>query len=188
MPLPQNVIAQLGRESSEGTQGWATGALLFSGGILALALVIYFGLTFGYEPYLQNQLAATRTSVKATEGSVTSGEQSQLIDFYSQIANLKTLLQNHVLSSKLLTWLEKNTEANVSYQSFTLTSGDHVTLAASARSEADVNQQIAIFESSPEVAAVAISGITAPILPGQPWTFNVSLSMNPSVVAQSAAQ
>lgn len=186
MPLPQQVIERLGREPSE-TQGWAVGALLFSGGILFLSLAIYFGLTFGYEPYLQNQLNTTDGQVSALNNSISANDQTQLINFYSQIANLQTLLQNHIHVSQLFSWLETNTEENVYYQSMTLTGQDQVTLSAAAATEADVNQQIAIFENSPEVSSVSVSNVVAPELAGSnaDWTFEVTLMMNPSVFLAS---
>jgi hypothetical protein len=187
MPLPQKVIEQLGREPSTETQGWATGALVFSGGILFLALVIYFGLTMGYQPYLQNQLNATQTQISALNNSISASDQTQLIDFYSQIANLQALLSNHVLSSQFFSWLEANTEANIYYQSFTLSSQSHVTISGVAATEGDINQQLAIFENSPEVSAVDISSVAAPqIGAGTGWTFSMTLDMNPSVFLASS--
>jgi Tfp pilus assembly protein PilN len=181
MPLPQKVIEQLGREPTE-TQGWAVGALLFSGGMLFLALVIYFGLTLGYEPYLQNQLDSTQSQVSALNNSISTGDQAQLIDFYSQITNLQGLLKNHTHTSQFFSWLEANTEANVYYQSLTLTSQDQVTLAGSAATEADVNQQVAIFESSPQVSSLTVSGVVAPQATSNAgWTFTMALIMQPSV-------
>jgi Tfp pilus assembly protein PilN len=185
MPLPQKVIEQLGREPT-GTQGWAIGALLFSGGILFLSLVIYFGLALGYEPYLQSQLTATQDKVSALDNSISTGDQSQLINFYSQIANLQALLQNHVLSSHFFAWLETNTEANVYYQSLSLASGDQITLAGVAKSEDDVNQQVAIFENSPGVSSVTVSSVSAPQLLASGWNFNVTLVMNPTVFSVSS--
>ena len=188
MPLPQKVIEQLGHETTE-TQGWATDALFFSGGILFLAIVIYLGLSFGYAPYLQSQLKTTQDNVSALNNSISTGDQTQLVNFYSQIANLQALLQGHEVSSQLFTWLEKNTEANVYYQSMNLTSGYRVTLTAVALSEADVNQQIAIFENSPDVSSVAVSNVSAPQLPGGVWDFNATLVLQSSVfIATSTAQ
>jgi Tfp pilus assembly protein PilN len=187
MPLPEKVIEQLGRETTE-TQGWAASALFFSGGILFLALAVYFGLTFGYTPYLQSQLNTTRDQVNALENSISTGDQTQLIDFYSQIANLQSLLNAHVHTSQMLTWFEKNTEANVYYQSLSLTTGEHISLAGVAASEADINQQMAIFENSPDVSSVSISNVTAPQLAGSGWDFNVILVMNPSVFTIASPQ
>jgi hypothetical protein len=188
MPLPGKVIEQLGREPSSGSQGWAVGALMFSGGILFLAIVIYFGLAMGYQPYLQNQLNTAQTQVSALNNSISASDQTQLIDFYSQIANLQTLLGNHTFSSQFFSWLEANTEANVYYQSLTLTTQDNVTLSGMAATEADVNQQVAIFEASPEVSSVSVSNVLAPQAgsANAEWTFNLTLAMNPSVFLASS--
>jgi hypothetical protein len=183
MPLPDKVIEQLGKEPPK-TPGWAFGALFFSGGILFLAVLIYAGLTYGYEPYLQNQVDTEQAKVDALSQSVSQSQQTQLIDFYSQISNLQALVQNHVLSSQFFTWLQNNTEANVYYQSFSLANGGTVTMTGAAVSEADINQQIAIFESpqnASNVSSVTVSSVTAPQLPGGYYTFSVALTMNPSV-------
>ena len=184
MPLPEKVIEQLGREPSH-SQGWALSALFFSGSILFLTVAVYFGLTLGYQPYLQSQLVSVKNQVDTLGKSVSASDQSQLIDFYSQIANLQTLLQQHVLSSQFFSWLEQNTEANVYYRSLALSGRDQITLSGVATSEADVNQQVAIFENSPEVSSVTVSNVAAPSLLGGGWTFSVTLIMNPSVFSAS---
>lgn len=185
MPLPEKVIEQLGQESPK-TQGWAFGALFFSSGILFLTVAVYFGLTFGYEPYLQSQLASVKNQVNTLGNSVSANDQSQLIDFYSQIANLQTLLQRHTFSSQFFSWLEQNTEANVYYRSLAMTQGGQIALSGVAPTEADINQQVAIFENSPEVSSVAVSNVIAPSLLGSEWTFSVTLIMNPSVFLASS--
>lgn len=186
MPLPEKVIEQLGREPESGTPGFAMGALLFSGGLLVLAILVYCGLAFGYEPYLQSQLTASQNQVNALNQSISAADQSQLIGFYSQIANLQTLLENHVLPLQLFTWLGQNTEANVYYQSFALSQGDQVTLTGVGATEADVNQQIAIFENSPEVSSVSVTNVSAPLLLQSGWSFDVTLVMNPAIFSASS--
>lgn len=185
MPLPEKVIEQLGREPS-GTQGWAVGALLFSGGILFLALVIYAGLAFGYEPYVQSQLTAEQNKVSALNQSIPGSDQSQLIGYYSQIANLQILLQKHTNTTQLFSWLEKNTEANVHFQSLALAAANQMTVVGVGATEADINQQVAIFENAPEVSSVTVSNVTAPQIPGNGWTFDMVLVMNPSAMQGSS--
>ncbi len=185
MPLPDKVIEQLGKEPPK-TPGWALGALFFSGGVLFLAIVIYVGLNFGYAPYLQSQLTATQRKISALGNQVSPSDQTHLINFYSQLSNLQTLLRNHVLSSQFFTWLEQNTEANVYFQSFSLTQGTEVTLIGVAPSEADVNEQIAVFENNTsEISSMTVSSVSAPQAPGGNWTFNVDLMMSPSLFLPS---
>ena len=179
MALPEQVVEQLGREPNE-TQGWAFGAILFSGGILFLVVIIYLGLVYGYQPYLEKQISTTQGQLSTLNNSIAPTDQTNLINFYSQISNLKTLLKKHVLSSQLFTWLEKNTEANVYYQSLALSTGYKVNIIGHAISESDINQQISIFESSPEVKSVSVSNVgLAQGTSG--WNFTVLLTMNPSL-------
>jgi len=179
MPLPQQVIEQLGRETPD-SQGWAWDALLFAGGMLFLVVLIYVGLKFGSEPYWTNQISTTKSAVSRAAASVPATDQAQIVNFYSQTANLKTALTSHQFTSQFFAWLESNTEANVYYQTFQLSSGGRVSLKGEAKTEADINQQIAIFESSPDVSGVSLSAVTAGQAGGG-FTFNIALVMNPSI-------
>ncbi len=179
MPLPQQVIEQMGRETPD-SQGWAWDALLFSGGMLFLVVLIYVGLKFGSEPYWTGQISSAQDAVHAASVSVPATDQAQIVSFYSQTANLKTALANHQFTSQFFSWLEKNTEANVYYQTFQLSNGGRVTLKGAAKTEADINQQIAIFENAPDVASVSLSGVSV-MQSGNGFTFNVGLTMAPSV-------
>jgi hypothetical protein len=122
MALPQQVVEQLGKEPSQ-AQGWSFGVLFFSGGMLVLAIAVYLGITFGYDPYLQNEITNTQNKITALNNSISPTDQTNLINFYSQVSNLKILLQKHTLSSQFFSWLEKNTEVNVYYQSLSMASG-----------------------------------------------------------------
>jgi hypothetical protein len=179
MALPQQVIEQLGKEPSQ-DQGWAFGILLFSGSVLVLVIAIYFGMSVGYDRYLQSQIQNTQAQITQLNQSISPTDQANLINFYSQISNVKTLLKKHVLTSQFFTWLEKNTEVNVYYQSLTLATGNKVTIVGHATTENDINQQVAIYENSPEVKSVSVSNVGLAQTTGG-WTFSAILTMNPSV-------
>lgn len=148
MALPQQVIERLSREPPE-TPGWSLTLLVFSGGILFIALVVYFGLLLGYEPYLDSQISQLNAEISTLGKSISVDDQARFATFYSQITNLKAVLANHVAFSRFLSWLEKNTEANVSYSHLSFSTGNQITLSATAAGQADVTQQIAIFEAAP---------------------------------------
>ena len=183
MALPEKVIEQLGREPVK-TPGWAFGMVLFSGGAFFIVLIIYFGLTLGYEPYLNNQIQATQDQITQLGQSISPTDQANLLNFYSQVSNLRTLLRNHALSSQLFTWLEQNTEANVYLTTFNFTNGDQIAFSANAKTEADVNQQIAIFETSPLVQKVSVTTVAA-AQQGTGFTFGVTLVLDPSIFGSS---
>jgi Tfp pilus assembly protein PilN len=180
MPLPQQVINQLSREPAE-TSGWSAGVVFFSGALLVVVLIIYFAMTLGYEPYLNSQISSVENKINTLSQSISSQDQTNLLSFYSQISNLQTLLSQHVFFSQFLSWLDSNTEANVSYTSFSFSSGNEISLTATASSEADINEQIAIFQGSPEVENVAISNVGAATGSGGGFQFSATLLMNPSV-------
>ena len=138
MALPQQVIESLSREPAE-TPGWSFGLLMLSGGIFLLALLIYFGLTFGYEPYINTQISQLNLKLSTLSKSISADDQAKFSVFYSEITNIKTTLQSHVSFSRFLLWLSKNTEANVYYSHLSFSSGNQVLLTGLAPSEADVN-------------------------------------------------
>jgi hypothetical protein len=181
MALPQSVINQLSNEPAE-TQGWFSGVIVFSTIILLVSIGIYFGMTLGYEPYLNNKINSVQGQITSLSQSIPSGNEAQLLTFYSQISNLQSLLANHVTFSRFLAWLQQNTQSDISYTqlSFTSDSGDEVSLSATALTETDVNQQIAIFESSPEVKSLSITNVGSAGVNGA-LAFSVSLILNPDL-------
>ncbi len=177
MPLPQKVLDTLSREPPQ-TPGWSVSLLSFSGGLLFIVLAIYFGLAYGYEPYVQAQVDALNTKLNMVANSISPAQAAQLATFYSQITNLKDVLASRTELSQLFSWLEKNTEANVYYSSLQFSGGSKISLQGSAVSEADVNEQAAIFESSPQVSSVNLSTVSFDDN-GKVWKFSVTLDMKP---------
>ena len=176
MALPQQVLERLSREPPQ-TPGWSFGILFFSGGLLFVALFIYFGLTLGYEPYIQGQIAGVTTQISTVAQSISPQDQAQLVKFYSEISNLNRALQNHVTLTPFFAWLEKNTEGNVYYTNLAFSGGNRIALSAKAPTEADVNQEISILEHAPEVQSATISNITLDSQTNQ-WSFSISLIMS----------
>lgn len=175
MALPQQVLERLSREPPQ-TPGWSFGLLFFSGALLFIALLAYFGLTLGYEPYLTNQIDGITTQVNTVAKSISPQDETQLVAFYSEITNLRQALKNHVVLTPFFAWLEKNTEANVYYSSFSLSSGNRVAIQGYGATEADVNQQTAIFEAAPEVASANLSSVSLSPETGK-WQFSMTLTM-----------
>jgi len=187
MPLPQQVINQLSREP-EKTPGWSAGILLFSSVLLIIVFVIYFFMTLIYAPQLNASLAAVQGKVATLDQSIASGDEAALVAFYSQVVNLRTVLGNHIVFSQFFEWLQRSTESNVSFTQMSFSSGSQVTLTGTARTEADINEQVAIFESSPNVAKFTISNITQTAGTSQ-WAFSATLIMNSSLyIASSSTQ
>lgn len=180
MALPQKVVEQLGREPVN-TPGWSVGLLMFTGGILVLLLGIYFALLQIYGPYLTTQTAQLNDKLNALAKTISQEDQTKFIAFYSEIANLKTVLANHVSASHFFTWLEQNTEANVYYSNFSFSTGNKVVLGVVAPAEADIAQQLAIFENAPAVKNMSFSTVSY-VPSSNTWQLSVTLTMDPAAV------
>src|SRR3989304_3721474 len=117
MALPQKVLEQLGREPPK-TPGWAGQFLMFSGTLFFIAAFVYLGLVFGYRPYLASEVRKLQDQINIFIQQIPLEEQNKIINFYSQLLNLRSLLDNHAISSQLFDWLEQNTQVNVYYDRF----------------------------------------------------------------------
>ena len=176
MPLPEKVIQQLSREPRS-TPGWAGQILMFSGTIFFISLVIYLGLAFGYTAYLSSSLSKLQDQVQTFSEQVPVEDQKKIINFYSQISNLKTVLSSHVFSSQLFTWLEKNAQVNVSYDRLNLNiQNNQLLLGGHSKTMDDIDQQLVIFQSQPEVGKIAVGNIS---FSDGVWRFDTTLSFVP---------
>src|ERR1035441_9049768 len=104
MPLPQQVVEQLGKDSVN-VPGWSPGILFFSGSIFALIVVIYAGLTFGYQPYLNGNISQINGQINTLAQSISSADRAKLFTYDSQVANLNTVMSSHVLLDRKSTRL-----------------------------------------------------------------------------------
>lgn len=177
MALPQKVLEQLSREPPK-TPGWAGQFLMFSATLFFISLFVYLGLVFGYKPYLISEVNKLQDQINSFSQQVPLEEQGKIIDFYSQILNLRSLLENHAATSHLFEWLEKNTQVNVYYERFELNvkTGD-LRLGLAGKSIEDINQQLAVFSSKPEVLRMSVSGV---VFSGNSWHSDASLAFGQS--------
>lgn len=160
MALPQQVIDNLSNEKQETPKSFS-GLITFSIGMFILLVVIYLGIIFGYDPYLNSQLSQTNTQMNNLVKSIPGDQQASLLKFYSGLSNVQVLLKNHTAFSPFFTWLEKNTESNVYYTNLSISSQQKISLTVNAKSQSDMEQQIAIFEKSPDISNFSISSINS---------------------------
>jgi len=114
--MPQydkNIIEKFDKE--ELSVGWPWRFLLISLVSFGIALFIYLGLFFGYRSYLNQQISKKDAEIAQLAATVPKEDQERLVKFYSQLQNLKSLLDQHIINSKILPFLEKNTNRRVFY-------------------------------------------------------------------------
>jgi len=174
MPLPQKVVEQLGREPPS-TPGWSGKLLMFSGTIFFIALSIYFGLSFGYKPYLTEQIKKINKDIEQFGQQVPVADQLRLVSFYSQLGNIKSLLSAQTVGLRAFDWIEKNTQINTYLKSLSVSfSTEQVSYSASAITMGDALQQMGWLEKKVEVKKVGVGGISSA---GSEWQFSVQTTL-----------
>lgn len=179
MPLPEKVIEELGRETPQ-VPGWSSQLLMFSGTIFLISWLIYFGIAYGYTSYLQSRAKNLNDQIQVFAQQVPVGEQAKIIDFYSQIVNLKQLLGQHVYISSFFGWLEKNTDPNVYFTSLNLSAVDNSAgLSGVARTIVDMNQELLDLSTQPEVVKVTVGSVA---YANGLWQFNATVFFNTALL------
>ena len=186
MPLPQEVINRLSQDRPP-EASWSSGMLWFAFGLFAVAAIIYAGMAFVYTPYLNNHLNTVSNQLNQGIQGVNADQAAAIATEYSQVVHVKSLLQGHVVFSNFLTWLSKRTQPSVYYGSLQYLSNNQIALAVLARSENDINQQMAIFESDPAVSSVTLSNISLASVSGY-WQANMTLTIKPSLILNGNVQ
>ena len=182
----QDLAEKLSREPQT-KGGLPSKLLMFSVSIFIIALVIYLGIIFGYEPYLNAQLDKLNNQISVANSQISPTDQSQLTSYISQTSNVKALLNNHITASALFNYLEKNTDTNVYFNRLSLTVfNDQAQLNGFAQTMNDLVGQLAIWQSSPSITEVDFNQISAT---PQGFSFGATLTFQPNfLISQSQSQ
>ena len=109
-----NILQRFNQKDHEASP-WSKRLFNFSLIIFAAAAVIYLGLEFGYQSYLRSAIAEQDAILNKLATEVPAEEQGNLVKFYNQLGNLKSVLDKHIVNSKILPFLERNTNKRVRY-------------------------------------------------------------------------
>lgn len=175
--IPEQLAGRMGPDRPP--VGWPWRLFLFSILVLAAAVVVYLGLDFGYKTYLNAQINSKDDAIAELAKAVSPEENKQFVGFYSQLANLQTLLDEHVFVSRLLPLLENNTNRLVYYDSVSFTLKDkRLVLGGVAASYEILAQQLEALNRAPEIERVLINESRRD---GGRVLFQVSLFLEPTL-------
>src|SRR3989344_5893547 len=133
---------------------------LFVASLIALivAVLYYVGLAFGYRTYLNSGIEKKDAEIAELAASIPKEDQVRLMRFYNQIQSLKNLLDKHVINSKILSLLEKNTSKKVFYNKLDLDVAQRsLNLDGIAESYQILAQQLEAFKQAPEIERFLIN-------------------------------
>ena len=143
--------------SRSGTTPWK--ALIFSMVILGLALMIYIGLRFGYKSFILSSIENAENRIIELERIIPKEEvEEEFIQFYSQLTNIRNLLESHTVITPFFIALEANTMENVGFSDMTINIGDRIArISGFAESYEILARQIAIYENMPGVERAVLT-------------------------------
>lgn len=184
MALPPKVIEQLAREPAQ-TPGWSSRLLMFTATLFILNVVGYFWLTLGYSKYLSSQIQEVDRQVKTQSQQIPQEDRGAIVALFSQLSNLRLILDKHVNTSSFFKLLEATTHPRVYYTRLALNSDkNEVILTGQATSVTDVTEQVKIFQNRTEIEKVSLGNISNT---GTGWQFDVTLGLAPEFLSSVSA-
>lgn len=143
------------------------------------AVLIYLGLSFGYQPFLGSRIKNIDQQLQQLSGTVSKADQEKFVRFYSQLVNFRKILDSHVSFSGLLPLLEKITNQKVYYSSMDLKVKDgQLVLDGVAASYAVLAEQLTSFGNNVSVEKYNLS--QSQFSDGR-VQFKISLTLKPEV-------
>ncbi len=99
---------------------WPWKIFLFMTLVCSTTAFIYIGLIFGYQPFLKTRISNAQVKIDDLTNEVSLQDQKNFLKFYSQIVNLRSLLETHVVLNRFFDFLEKDTNKRVAYEVLSL--------------------------------------------------------------------
>lgn len=181
-PSPGNLREQFVSETIPVGFPWRL--LIFSLTLFVFSLFVFFGLRFGYNSYINTRTDDLDKKIESLSGQVSQEEQQSFINFYSQLINLKKVLDRHDFTASIFSFLEKNTLGKISYidADFIIPDSSLTLKGAAASSESLINQ-LTLFDESLEVDRVVLNQMNSN---REGVTFGVTLFFNPDFFKKPA--
>jgi len=156
--------------------------------VLFLAATLVFIATGGtwlgvyfYSGRLLNINADLRSQISSLEEDLDPNLIKELVNISNGLASARTLIKNHLLTSNVFEFLEKNTHPKVAYGSISYSAGSRkMDLSATAASYLVLARQINVFESSPVVNKVSFGGLS--IKEDRSVGFSLGIEFKPELI------
>ncbi len=132
--------------------GWPWRFLMVSFVIFLTSILVYLGLAFGYKPFLNRAIKEKDAQIFEQASSLKKEDQEKLIQVYSQMINIKGLLDGHIFPSGIFSLLEQKTHPKVYFMGVDFkSSGRALELDGLAANFSVLSEQLEIFAKSPEI-------------------------------------
>lgn len=145
--------------------------------LFAFSLFTYVGLRFGYRAYLTTQEQNLDAELQTLAQQVSTNEQEQFVVLYSQIVNLKSVLDKHTFTANIFPFLERNTVDGINFSSAEFSAKTMmVKLNGATPVFETLAGQMAVLENTPEALSVSLEKVN--ISSGN-VTFTIGITFKP---------
>lgn len=140
--------------------GWLNKFIRFSAILLVIVFIAYFGLHYGYERVLERRIAEVEDNIIGLEKEIASSDREEVSVFYSQLINLRDLLEGHIYSSQVFQRLELITHPQVAFTNFDYDfKEERLKLDGYSASLSAISEQILAFQRTADFREIDISDI-----------------------------
>ena len=152
--------------------------------LFAFSLFTYVGLRFGYRAYLVTQETNLDAELEALSQQVSTNEQEQFVVLYSQIVNLKSVLDRHTFTANIFPFLERNTVDGINFSSAEF-EGKNSLLKLNGTTPVfeTLAGQMAVLGNAPEALAVSLEKVN--VASGN-VTFTIGITFAPDMFVRQS--
>lgn len=181
MVLPEKIIDELSKSPSA-VVGWSWRIFMFSLFILITTVVFYFGLAYGFKSYLNSKVNNLKEEEVKIRQSISPQDEKNLILFYSQIYNIKKILDNRVSLSNFLIWLSKNIHPDIVLTTLSFDiNNNQIGLGGVSKQRKSALEQALIFQRNENLESVTLNNLRGVVLDKEiQWQFNLVLKLKKS--------
>ncbi len=157
---------------------WFSTMMVWGIFLLILSLGFYGWVQYVYISSLSTDTnSLTKELRRLSKEEIPQEQREQVLGTYSQVLNIKNLLRGHIYSTKLIYWLEKNTQKNIFIENITISvQKDTIELVGKGPDKDSVSEQIFAFESADEVKSVKLTDAQ---FQNTPASFHMTLTLKP---------
>lgn len=168
-------------EPTESSAGLPWRLMVFAIVLFSFSVFVYFGIHYGYEAYLDQQDTAVNAKLEVLAKKVSQSDEENFVGFYSQIVNLKTVLDKHAFPSNTFKLLESKVAADAYFTNGAYSSDDHsINLHGFAKNFDALAQQISVFQQATEVGNVSLKDVN---IGENNVSFDIILTLTPEFLA-----
>jgi hypothetical protein len=140
--------------------GWLGKFLKFAIVLFVIVTVVYFLLHYVYLSFLDKKIAEIENNIKGLENEIPTQDREEVTSFYSQLVNLKTLLEEHLYSSLVFERLELITHPQVAFSSFEYDFQEgRLMLNGTAQDLQALAQQLLAFQKTTDFSKIELSDV-----------------------------